>query len=259
MAWTRGRPPELAHPARDPLGQVDVRRVQVDVVGDQERPRSDRHGATGGVQSRRPEVGLVPVLSDLLPQALVLGPPQIREDDAIGPRRGPGVQVDRQLEPLRDRAPRTAGPARRTRPWCCRRAARTAPRRPPRCAGAGPRGRSCRCAAGRRPRPPPWRPPRARAVAGEGEHGAVVVGIGRAVEQVHARRGRHRGRQLVDHRGRRPSLKLGTHSTSRAIRSSLCAAARASGERRRRPQSSEAGDRRGAQQDRSIRRRRGSG
>ena len=48
----------LADAPRDPLRELDVVRVEVDVLGDEERPRADRDRAGPRVHPGRPEVGL---------------------------------------------------------------------------------------------------------------------------------------------------------------------------------------------------------
>ena len=62
LAWTlRQAAARLADPAGDPLGELDVARVEVDVVGDEERPGTDRDGTGRRVEPRRPEVRLAAV------------------------------------------------------------------------------------------------------------------------------------------------------------------------------------------------------
>ena len=54
LAWTRGRPPlDFADPPRDPLGELHVPALEVDVVGDQERPGADGHRTGAGVERGR--------------------------------------------------------------------------------------------------------------------------------------------------------------------------------------------------------------
>ena len=135
----------LAHAPRDPLGEVDVVRVQVDVPRDEERPGADGHGAEPRVHARRPEVGLAAVGADLGLQALVLAPAHVGELDPVGARRRVGVEVDG--DPVATGDPGTERPGeldavvhRRRRP-----AGRTGSRRRRRSAGARPGGAPCRC------------------------------------------------------------------------------------------------------------------
>ena len=93
----------------DALGQVDVVGIEVDVVGDEERTRADGDRAGRGMQPGGPEVRLAPALADLAAQALVLAAPHVGQLLAVRPQRCPGVQVDGQLEPLRDPFPERAG------------------------------------------------------------------------------------------------------------------------------------------------------
>ena len=85
----------------DPPGELEVGRGEVDVPGDQERPRPDGHRPGGRVEAGRPEVGApVGVGRDRLPEPLVLAAPDVGQLLAVRTRRRPGVQVDRDPEPL---------------------------------------------------------------------------------------------------------------------------------------------------------------
>ena len=92
----------LADATRDAPGEVDVIGIEVDVVGDQERPGADRDRAGRRVEARRPEVRLAPALVDLGLETLVLTPAHVRQALAVGPQRGLRVEVHRQLEAGRD-------------------------------------------------------------------------------------------------------------------------------------------------------------
>ena len=62
LAWTCGRPPpDSRDPAGDPLGEVHVLGLEVDVVGDQEGPRPDgRRPPPRGASARGPKSGSRP-------------------------------------------------------------------------------------------------------------------------------------------------------------------------------------------------------
>ena len=92
----------LADASGDALRQIDVVRVQVDVVGDQERARADGDRAGRRMHPSRPEVRLAAVLLDLDLQPLVLAAADIGEPLAVRPQRSTGVQVDGQVEAARD-------------------------------------------------------------------------------------------------------------------------------------------------------------
>ena len=87
----------FAHAPGDPLGQLDVGRVEVDVPGDQERPGADRDGAGPRVHPCGPEVRLAPVVRDLDLEPLVLAPPDVGQLDAVRAGRGLGIEVDGEL------------------------------------------------------------------------------------------------------------------------------------------------------------------
>src|SRR2546428_13133561 len=82
-------------PLGDRLRDRDVGRVEVDVVGDEERARPDRRGARRGVDAPRAEVGIGRrVGPDALSQSLELALADVGEARALGTRRGARVQVD---------------------------------------------------------------------------------------------------------------------------------------------------------------------
>ena len=58
---------------------------EVDVVGDQERPGSDRDGSGRRMEARRPEVRLTPALADLGLETLVLTAAHVGQALAVGP------------------------------------------------------------------------------------------------------------------------------------------------------------------------------
>ncbi len=93
----------------DPPGQPDVGRLEVDVVGDEEGPRSDDGRAAGGVHVRRTGVRFVAGGAEEILQALVLGAADVGQDLVLGTGRGPGVEEDRKLEPRRDALPERPG------------------------------------------------------------------------------------------------------------------------------------------------------
>ena len=128
----------------------------------------------------------------------------------------PGIEIDRELEPLGDPGRERAGERdavvhrgvaeRHERDDVDRADARVL-------AGLRP----CRSRRRRR-RPPLERGATGVGVAGQGQHAPVVAGVARPVEEVDAG-----GRPTASARrsttsGRRPSLKFGTDSTSRATR-----------------------------------------
>ena len=115
----------LADPPGDPLGELDVGRGEVDVVGDEERAGADRDGAGRRVQARRAEVRLAPVLADLRLEALVLAAADVGELDPFRSERRVGVEEDRQVEARGDPLPEAAGERRRSRPSSWPPAART--------------------------------------------------------------------------------------------------------------------------------------
>src|SRR5439155_27029025 len=92
----------LADPTRDPLRELHVARLEIDVVGDQERPSPDRDRARRGMQAPRSEVRLSSGLADRLLQPLVLSASDVGELDPVGPGGSLRVQVDRQLVALGD-------------------------------------------------------------------------------------------------------------------------------------------------------------
>src|SRR4029079_12699034 len=92
----------LADASRDALGEVDVGRVEGDVVGDQEGARPDGDGTGRGMHPRRPEVGRATDLVDLDLQPLVLPAAHVRELLPLGARGRSRVQEDRQIEARRD-------------------------------------------------------------------------------------------------------------------------------------------------------------
>src|SRR5690349_1907966 len=69
--------------ASDALREIDIVRVEVDVVGDQERASADRNRAGRRMHPPRPEVGLATVLLDLDLEALVLPAADIGEPFAV--------------------------------------------------------------------------------------------------------------------------------------------------------------------------------
>src|SRR5664279_4685579 len=84
----------LAYSARNPLGQLNVAAVEVDVVGDQEWTRPDGHCAGRCMHFGRAEIRLPARFPDLRPEALVLASPDICQ---TGPRRRSGglaVEID---------------------------------------------------------------------------------------------------------------------------------------------------------------------
>ena len=110
FAWSFGSPPPDSRTRRAiRLASSRSGAVEVDVVGDQERPRPDRDGAGRRVHPRRPEVRLAAVLADLGLQALVLAAPDVGELDPVAAPRRLGVEVDRQVEALGDPRPERPG------------------------------------------------------------------------------------------------------------------------------------------------------
>ena len=68
FAWTFGQAAaRLADPAGDALGELEVARVEVDVVGDEERPGPDRHRPGRRMDTRRAEIGFAAGVRDLVP------------------------------------------------------------------------------------------------------------------------------------------------------------------------------------------------
>ena len=145
FAWTLGKPPPDSRIRRAMrTARSRVRRLEVDVVGDEERPRADGHRARRGMHPARPEVRLAAALVDLRLEALVLAPPNVGELDPLAAGRRLRVEEDRQVEALGDPLPERAGQLDRV---VHRRVAERAPtgrRRPPRSAGARPSARPCR-------------------------------------------------------------------------------------------------------------------
>ena len=200
LAWTFGQPAAgFADAPGDPLGELDVVRVEVDVPGDEERPGADGHrprptGASGPDRNRaRGRAGAISAFS-----ALVLAATDVGELHPIGRVAPPGRRGRRAGRTAPRSGRRSAGPARPPRPSSCRRAARTGRRRPRRSAGARPSARPCR-SRGR----PPRRAPRGRRETGagrpgDGQHGAVVAGVARPVEEVDAGDRRDRAGEPVD-------------------------------------------------------------
>ena len=90
--------PLLAQVEGDVGGVSLVGRVEVDVVGDEERPRADDRRAGGGVERRGAEVRLPGRVGELLCEALVLAAPDVREAAARRVRRGRLVEVHGDAE-----------------------------------------------------------------------------------------------------------------------------------------------------------------
>ena len=86
----------------DALRQVDVLGVEVDVVGDEERPGADRDRTGRRMESWGTEVGFAAALPDLGTQALVLAAADIGKLFAFGSSGGAGIEIDRELEPRGD-------------------------------------------------------------------------------------------------------------------------------------------------------------
>ena len=125
---------------REPL--VDC--VQVDVVGDEERPGAEDRGSGTRQKGRRAEIGLPDRIRELRRQPFVFAGPDVGEV-APGGGRWPPARRDRPgSRAPGPPAPPAGAPTRRIRPSSPQRPERTAPRRPPRCANAPPCGRSCR-------------------------------------------------------------------------------------------------------------------
>src|SRR4029078_1917639 len=101
--------PGLPDAAGDPLRELDILGVEVDVPGNEERTGADGDRSGGGVHPGPAEVRLAAVLGDLGLQALVLPATDVGELHPIGPPRRPGVQVDRQVEALGDTGAEAAG------------------------------------------------------------------------------------------------------------------------------------------------------
>ena len=105
----RQSPAGFADPPCDPLGEIDVVGVEIDVVGDEERARADRHSPGGWVESCRAEVRLAAALTDLLLEPLVLTAPNVGQALAVGASSGASVEVDGQVEARRDPLPEASG------------------------------------------------------------------------------------------------------------------------------------------------------
>ena len=100
-----GRQPSVAlsDGLRDALRDADVRGSEVHVPSDEDRSRADDARPRGRMEAAWPEVGRsIRVRLDLGLQALVLATPDIREGPAIQAGRGGLVQVDGDLELIRD-------------------------------------------------------------------------------------------------------------------------------------------------------------
>ena len=105
LPWTAGRPPPDSLTLRAMRFATSTSsRVEVDVPGDEERPRADRHGADARVGPCRPEVrtAISRGVADLVADRLVAAAAHVGEPDAVGSRRRARVQVDREVEPVRD-------------------------------------------------------------------------------------------------------------------------------------------------------------
>ena len=187
----------LPDPAGDPLRELDVVGVEVDVPGDEERPGADGDRPGRRMHPGRPEVRLAAVLGDLGLQALVLAATDVGELHPIGPPRRPGVEVDRQVEALGDAGAEAPGELDRL-------VHRRVPERDERDdvdradpgvlarvlvhVDVADGGRDERLEGGR---------DRARRTR-DREDGAVVAGVARPVEEVDAGHRRHRAREPVD-------------------------------------------------------------
>ncbi len=92
----------LAQHVSDLVRVAPVRRVQVDVVSDEELAGADRCGPGRRIELRRPEVRPPVRLLQLLRQPLVFARPHPGQVAALRPRRRPLVQVDRDPQLLAD-------------------------------------------------------------------------------------------------------------------------------------------------------------
>ncbi len=101
-----GRQPAagFADSSRDPPGQFDVGRFEVDVPGDQERPGAHGHGTGPRMRPCRPEVGSSSVLPDLVAKALVAAAPHVGQAYPVRTPGGARVQVDGDRKALGDAA-----------------------------------------------------------------------------------------------------------------------------------------------------------
>ena len=111
MAFTNGRPPlEKRIVFAMCLAIVDVGRVEVDVVGDQEFARADHGGAGRRMQARLADIRrAVGIVQHFFAQAFELPFADIFEIRALGPLRGRFVEIDGNAIALPDFARRFLG------------------------------------------------------------------------------------------------------------------------------------------------------
>jgi hypothetical protein len=98
----RQAPARLADAPGDPDREVLVGRVEVDVVGDEERAGADGDRSGSRVHPGRPEVRLAAALGDLGTESLVLPAPDVGQLDPFRSQRRRGVEIDRQMVTLRN-------------------------------------------------------------------------------------------------------------------------------------------------------------
>src|SRR5206468_9843896 len=90
----------------DPLRELQIGRIELDVEGDEERSCPDDDRAGGGVHALRSRVGDMRGV-EKSGESLVLGLADIGKPDALKARRRLRVEVHRYLVALRDLAPET--------------------------------------------------------------------------------------------------------------------------------------------------------
>ena len=99
----RRPPPRKAHGLRDLLGDVDVGRIQEDVVGNQKLARADDRRAGRGMHAGLAEIGLARGIGrNVGADAFELAAANILQVLAFGRGGGGFVKIDRDLEALRD-------------------------------------------------------------------------------------------------------------------------------------------------------------
>ena len=96
---------EVPDRLRDRVRDREVGRREVDVVGDERRPRAHDDGASGRVWHGRAEVGLPGGILHLLREALELALADVREVLPLGGGRRILVEEDREGETLREGLP----------------------------------------------------------------------------------------------------------------------------------------------------------
>ena len=92
----------LADTPSDALRELEVVRVEVDVVGDEERPGRHRKRPERRMGAGRAEIGLAPAGPDLIAESLVLPAAYVGQAHPVRAASGVGIEEDGDVVALRD-------------------------------------------------------------------------------------------------------------------------------------------------------------